>query len=290
MEFEDKFIAFIDILGFKELVNLAESDNGITLADLNDLVQMLGTSEDSDKFRQYGPTMCPNSTYERKDLHFRVTQISDCSIISSEISAAGAINLISYCWGIVINLLFKGVMCRGYITRGKIYHDGNFIVGTGYQNAFKNESGVTAFKRTADEKGTPFVEIDATVVNYISSLNDPCIKEMYSRLVKSDDQVTALFPFQRLSHSFSIGGFGQEKLDADKEKVSNNVMRNNLQGLKSKLMKYVDSSNKSAVLKVEHYLAAIDEQLAICDKTDEMIDVLCSPFPRRYVDKIVHNE
>ena len=43
---------------------------------------------------------------------------------------------------------------------------------------------------------------------------------------------------------------------------------------------YGDPSNESAVKKVKYYLRALDEQLAVCDKTDEAIDMLFSTPPR----------
>ncbi len=163
MEFKDKFIGFVDILGFKELVAHAEDGTGIPLTELLDILKTLGSSEDGQRFNQYGPTMCPESAYLQRDLDFQVTQISDCVIVSTEVSPAGAINLISYCWGAVINLLPKGIMCRGYITRGLVYHTDTQLVGSGYQEAYSKEGTVTAFKREADERGTPFVEVDPTV-------------------------------------------------------------------------------------------------------------------------------
>jgi hypothetical protein len=77
-------------------------------------------------------------------------------------------------------------MCRGYITRGSIFHTDSDFLGTGYLKAYEYESErkVTAFKRTADEKGTPFVEVDRVVCEYIQQGDDLCVKNMFSRFVK----------------------------------------------------------------------------------------------------------
>jgi hypothetical protein len=99
-------------------------------------------------------------------------------------------------------------------------------------------------------------------------------------MVKTEDGTTALFPFQRLSHSFAIGGFGQE-FDPNREKKANDNIRKLLNSLKERVLSYVNESNAKAMNKVRHYVRALDQQLAVCDKTDEMIDVLCSPFPSR---------
>lgn len=281
MKFEEKFIAFIDILGFKTLVESAEKGNGLSLTEIMELLKKLGTEKDSNKFEQYGPTTCPNSSYLQKNLSFKVTQISDCVIVSSEVSPSGLINLISHCWGAVIQLLFKGIMCRGYITKGNIFHNGTQVVGSGYQKAYSSEANVSAFKNEADERGTPFVEIDPFVCDYVKENSDPCVKEMFSRMVKEEGGTTALFPFQRLSHSFIVAG-GGHKFNPDKEKESNQNMRKLLHDLKDRVMGYVDHSNPIAVNKAHHYIRALDSQLKVCEKTDEAIEMLCQPFPRRH--------
>lgn len=278
MKFEDKFIAFIDILGFKSLVEAAENGKGLSLPKIMELLKKLGSKDDNHKFDQYGPTMCPNSSYLQRDLNFKVTQISDCVIVSSEVSPSGLINLISHCWGAVIQLLLKGIMCRGYITKGSIFHNESQVIGSGYQKAFSSEANVSAFKHEADERGTPFVEIDPVVCDYVKEASDSCVKKMFFRMVKEQDGTTALFPFQRLSHSFIIAGFGH-KFNPQKEKESNQNMRQLLHDLKGRVMSYVDESNPIAVRKAHHYISALDAQLEVCKKTDEAIDHWCQPFP-----------
>lgn len=281
MEFKEKFVAFVDMLGFKTLVEASEAGTGMPLSELLKLLETFGTPEERSKFEKYGPIVCPQSTYSQRNLDFCLTPISDCVIVSSEVSPAGVINLVNHCWGIVIKLLQNGIMCRGYITRGNIFHtETPQFIGTGYQKAYENEGKVSAFKREADERGTPFVEVDRVVCDYIGKCEDRCVKEMFSRYVKDDGEVVALFPFQRLAHSFVIAGFGQ-KFDPEKEKRSNQNVRRMLANLKERVMAYLDISNPSAVRKIEHYIQALDAQLAVCDWTDEMINLLNSPFPAR---------
>jgi hypothetical protein len=279
-EFKDKFIAFVDILGYKYMVKAAEEGIGKPLGDLVKMARELGKPEDRKRYEEYGPTVCPASQYIRRDLDFQLTQITDCVVVSSEVSPAGVINLVSHCWDAVIMLLTKGIMCRGYITRGKVYHTDVDLIGTGYQAAYESEKQVTAFQRSADERGTPFVEVDPVVCDYVRNFGDDCVKEMFSRFVKADGDFTVLFPFKRLAHSFIIAGFGRT-FDPEKEKESNNNMRLSIKRLKERVMELVDKSNPGAVIKAEHYIAALDAQLEGCDKTDEMIDMLCAPFPHQ---------
>lgn len=273
----DKFIAFVDVLGFKNLVSESEHGTGMSLSELLELLQKLGTGKERARFEQYGPTCCPLAQRIEKNLDFRVTQLSDCVIVSSEVSPAGAINLISHCWGAVIELMTRGIMCRGYIKRGRIFHTDTQVIGSGYQEAYMAESRVNAFKREADERGTPYVEVDAEVTSYIEGQHDACVKEMFRRMVKGDGNSVVLFPFKRLQHSFIISGFGHE-FDPDKELKSNDNLRRNLLLYKEKVRAFVDPGNKSAMAKANHYLEALEAQLQACDKTDELIRKLSSPF------------
>jgi hypothetical protein len=174
------------------------------------------------------------------------------------------------------------MMCRGYITRGPIFHTDIQVIGSGYQTAYEKEGKVSVFKREADERGTPFVEVDWVVCDYVGECEDWCVKEIFSRHVKDDGEVVALFPFQRLEHSVVIGGFGQ-KFDPEEEKRSNQNVRLMVQNLKERVMAFVDTSNPSAVKKAEHYIQALNTQLTVCDRTDESISLLNLPLPLRRI-------
>ena len=276
-EFKEKFIAYIDILGFKKLTEAAEKGTGPELSQLLEYTKLLGTTGDSEAYKRYGITICPESVTINSDIDYQITQISDCAVISVEISPGGIINLVNSCWTSVLHLLRHGLMCRGYITKGTIYHNSDQIFGTGYQKAYEKEGGVSAFKRDADDRGTPFVEIDKVVTDYISENGDDCVKKMFERYVKSDGDVVALFPFKRLSHSFLIGGFGVE-FDPEREKESNNNMRIWILDFKEKIQHHIDLDNPNSVKKSEHYLSALDEQLRKCDEVDRIIDDLCKPY------------
>src|SRR5690606_5277877 len=113
------------------------------------------------------------------------------------------------CCSAVMGLLALGIMCRGYITRGSIYHNEGQVIGSGYHQAYESEQGVSVFKLEADERGTPFVEVDPIVCNFVKEETDSCVREMFSRMTKKEQGTTAVFPFKRLLHCFTIGGYNQ---------------------------------------------------------------------------------
>ena len=91
-DFADKFIGFVDVLGFTQLVEKAEAGEGMPLDRLLELLEALGSPADQERFASRGPVLCPQSAHTRRDLDFRLTQVSDCVVVSTEISPAGVIN------------------------------------------------------------------------------------------------------------------------------------------------------------------------------------------------------
>ena len=197
MQATDKFVAFIDILGFGQLVENLESDED-GLSRIMDLIGSLGTAADGRKFATSGPTTCPRSGYVRKDLDFVVTQISDCVIISTEVSAAGISNLVTHCFGIALALIHKGAQSRGMITRGRVYHTPSQVIGVAYQRAVSGEKTTRVLRFEDDEVGTPFIQIDDEVVAYVRDETDECVRKMFDRVTTSDGEYTAIYPFKAL--------------------------------------------------------------------------------------------
>src|SRR5690606_24167758 len=105
------------------------------------------------------------------------------------------------------------VLCRGFITRGLIYHTPNQVIGPAYLRALHSEKTVSVFGNSANDKGTPFVEFDEIVVNYVSEQSDRCVKKMFERFTKFDGQRMAIFPFKLLNHDF--GGTSEQTQDLE---------------------------------------------------------------------------
>jgi len=271
MEYQEKCIAFLDVLGFRKYVEKSENGTGMPLSDLVELLKSFGSPDDIEEFKKYGPTACPQSTYNQRDLNFKITQISDGVVISSELSPAGLINLVSHCWKAVFKLLKKGILCRGYIIKGLIYHTESQVIGSGYMKAYDNEKKVAIFKNTPNEEKLPLVEVDRDICEYVKNCGDQCVKKMFSRFIEEDGELAALFPFKRLSHEFLIAGNGI-KFDPHEEKNSNQNMRGTIKKLINRVNEFSNKTDPDAMRKTNHYLKMLNAQLVICDKTDEMID------------------
>jgi hypothetical protein len=198
MHAKDKFIAFVDILGFSALIEAAEQDDYGNFSRPLELIEALWSAADANRRRERVSGICPSSRHVACDLDYQLTQISDCIVISAEVSPAGIINLVQGCFWITLSILKNGAQCRGFITRGNVYHrDGNFM-GTGYMRACKNESSVSFMRANDAEQGTPFIQVDDVVSEYVRNETDECVRKMFGRMTRSDGTYVAIYPFDQL--------------------------------------------------------------------------------------------
>lgn len=267
--FSDKFIAFIDILGFTKLVENTEKGIGLSLTELLDLIRDLGNAHDVQKIAAGGPNVCPESKRLSRDVDFCLTQISDCVVISAEVSPLGAITLIDQCFKATFRLLRKGFLCSGYVTRGKIYHTENQFIGPGYVEAYKMSGAVAAF-REAGEDVTPFVQFAPRVAEYIHNETDACVRTIFKRLTISDGELIVISPFDRLMVETG-GGSSQHDL----ENIC--TMRSIVEELKNKVMAFATPAHRS-FKKTEHYLRLLDQQIKKLDRLERWTHQSQQPY------------
>lgn len=164
MEFEDRAVAFIDVLGFKALVNGAV-ENEATKQKLADLVALLESAiprldagVDSDVPKH----LIPRHQY-----------ISDCIILSAPLADTDRswYNGVSVIVMRAIQLshffLNEGYLVRGGISAGKLWHTETNIVGPAYQEAYLLE-----------EKGNePRVQLHSHALQHWDGGSRMCLKE-----------------------------------------------------------------------------------------------------------------
>lgn len=259
--FKDKLIAFIDILGFKSKVQTAESGSETDLARLLEQCSKLGQAPHAKAILQHGPMICPESRHVQRTLDYVVTQMSDSAVISVEVSPAGVVNLLHHVSAAVAGLLTHGSMVRGYVCRGRIYHDGELFVGTGYQNAVEQEKQVRAFCLPTDNPGTPFVEIDPEVVEYVKGETDRCVREMFDRMTTSDaGGITVIYPVKRLS---AVAASGH---DVEQCERSLGVVVGWIERYLGELESQSPKRDPTAKAKAKYYRRFLNEELEKCKR------------------------
>jgi hypothetical protein len=116
-EYRERYVVFLDLLGFKALVENAEVNEEARERLLESL----------DHLRR---TLCNDPAID-----MRFTYCSDCIILTAERSQRGLWELLPSVCSLISNLLQNDVLVRGSMTRGGAFHDHQFVYGTAVSRA-----------------------------------------------------------------------------------------------------------------------------------------------------------
>lgn len=158
IQFTERAVAFIDILGFSNLVEDAAHFKGDKLSELNELIALMGALPE--RFND-------ELTKDLPDKYKPVcTYISDCWIISlpaekEENPTWGISALTGRITELAYTLLCKGYILSGGMDIGLLWHTGNNVVGPAYQNAYKLEVS----------NDYPAVQLSSTAIKTICKSN-----------------------------------------------------------------------------------------------------------------------
>ena len=139
INFEERAVAFVDVLGFKSVVDLANRDS-TKLEELGKLISLLSTSVPS-----LDGSVDPNVP---RELIPKYMYISDSIILSAPLTSEKMDNynglsiLVMRVIQLTHILLSKGYLIRGGISVGKAWHTDSNIVGVAYQEAYSIENEV----------------------------------------------------------------------------------------------------------------------------------------------------
>jgi hypothetical protein len=128
--FEKRVVAFLDVLGFKELIRNAERDPS-GLSKLNGLQTVIESHVRWDNGK-----LDPNVP---KEMHPRYLFVSDSIILSAPLEHDGYSGLAVVALKslqIAQKLLEMGLLIRGAISVGPVLHEEHNIFGTGYSSAY----------------------------------------------------------------------------------------------------------------------------------------------------------
>lgn len=154
--YEDRYVAFIDILGFKELIkqSVKESKGPRSLQSIFNAMNLDFSDISKDYSKHY--TQKPGQELDAPDL--RVNTFSDFVVISSEDTEQGLDVLCFAVWCVARDWLSKGYLCRGGITKGKVMHIGGengkpgLVFGPAFVEAYQLEQDVADFPRVVLSK------------------------------------------------------------------------------------------------------------------------------------------
>lgn len=163
MTYQQRYCAYIDILGFKELVNRLAA-GGTPFEFLKELLSKL-----------HNPWN--NLGGMRTDADFRVQSMSDAVVISTTPTAWGLVKILHAISDLTRDLLMQGYFIRGAIAKGGLYHDDKMVFGDALVAAFKLEQEIVRFPR---------IMVSSEIFNEARA-DEEFGATMYTSILKGDD-------------------------------------------------------------------------------------------------------
>lgn len=129
-----RYCAFVDVLGFSELI-LRLKRRDLTPENLQNLLSIVHAPPS-----EYQADLFQGSSLQSQS-------ISDAVCLSAAASEAGLAHLL-YCLDqLALRLLEEGFFVRGAIVKGRLFHDEQMVFGEALVNAYKLESEVARYPR-----------------------------------------------------------------------------------------------------------------------------------------------
>ncbi len=141
--YKDKIVAFIDILGFKKLIyeTICGDDPKKREDSIRKVRYTAQNSEGSFNIRGY----FHEEYYEKID--FQYSKFSDSILISANASEEGLNTILFDLMRFQLSCAGNGVLMRGGVTLGKIFHEGNDAYGPALIKAYELENKRALYPR-----------------------------------------------------------------------------------------------------------------------------------------------
>lgn len=266
----DKFMGYIDILGWSDVVKNAEAGRGVSFSDLPSILDLLGTYRDRSQLLNDGPSF-PRLQHLRRDLDFQISRFSDCTLVSVEVSSAGLMHLIEHCYAAQFKLLRRGFLCRGVLGRGSLFHTADHQIGSGLIGLVAREKSVS-FNNDGKWR-TPYILVESEVVDFVRDQMDSELAKLFSKLTMKANGAVAIFPY-RMDPSQFING-----VDSDRDLASVREVQRGIQKLQEQVKHYYNPSDSNARYMRDHCLQMLDQQLKDCADVEQMILDDEQPYP-----------
>ena len=164
-KYTERFVAFLDILGFSGKVR--ESANLKGRVNLERLLEALKHPNPA------GPDQIVIARIgDISNSDHRLSYFSDSVVISTDPTESGLFHLVNHVERIGWHLLELGFLCRGGVTRGLLYHSNNTVVGPALLEAYEFEKSMAKTPRIIvnDETAEAALKYSAPVGELFRSL------------------------------------------------------------------------------------------------------------------------
>jgi hypothetical protein len=160
-----RFVAFIDILGFRELIATLDRDPSL-LGSVRDLLSEV-----------HQPPEKLGNIFSGSD--FRSATISDAVALSAANTPTGLQHIIAVTEILTNKLLRLGYFVRGAVVKDRLFHNDKMVLGAGLVRAYTFESAVA---------GYPRIMLTREVVHDIDNfVREKAFHDFYSDCVRRSD-------------------------------------------------------------------------------------------------------
>lgn len=179
-KYEFRVIAFLDILGFKALIENTKNDENLLRKIINAIELLRSEFEHITNPKSELAKMAKELLSDpivAPDYDTQAFQISDCLIVSKDATIPGAIEEMIADMSFAIHLLiYNGLLCRGSIALGDVLHTKNYIIGPAYIDAYLGEQ----------KESMPCVSLSKDVYEFgLKNRHiDLCTKQYFDHYVK----------------------------------------------------------------------------------------------------------
>ncbi|RXQ87286.1 hypothetical protein EO244_16540 [Ancylomarina salipaludis] len=145
MNYENRVTAYIDILGFKDIlantVGKKDEDNPEKINEIFSAYKAIRDVWDLDEKETTFRKSIPRNSKQ-------ITTFSDCVVISFQANEKSEIfyTLLEIKW-MIMRLIYRGILCRGAITYGKLIHTDQVLFGPALAEAYILESKAALYPR-----------------------------------------------------------------------------------------------------------------------------------------------
>lgn len=129
--YEERYFAFIDVLGFSNIVKRSATDR-VVVAQIFDALTSI--SDSAEKARRAG-------------LEIEATSFSDNVVLSSPVSRKSLLGMFEIIGNLSADLLSKSMLFRGAIVKGKAVHNSAVVFGPALVDAYRLETSTSFHPR-----------------------------------------------------------------------------------------------------------------------------------------------
>lgn len=140
LHYEERLVAFIDILGWKAAINASENNLEMVKA----LGNALSPLRNFAKYTGQLNSLMPDTGWHGEPM---MSQFSDCVVLSVKDDSSGRTHLLQALQVLSLSIAHFGYFLRGGVVKGDIYHKNGLVFGPALVKAYELERDIACYPR-----------------------------------------------------------------------------------------------------------------------------------------------